>query len=278
MDATIAHYFIGAQHTDDGGASFSVSPDGGSTNISLTLRANKAPLVAGTYEGATNEVSPDHPFIDGCGSTSSGRFTVLELPEFTAGAYTKFAVNYELACGGVTGTILYGSIRIDSDQPIKAMTSVAEIPMDFHEQPVSVKSAPKSITYTNVGTSSIAISAVAATGPHAAAFPHVNNCGVALAVGASCTVDVRFQPVAGGGQGGKIHVTSNDVHWGRDYDVGGTGTFPVAENTTPGEAKVIGSLPFSDAGDVSAGPDTGGFCEGGNGSLWYHTRRQPCVA
>jgi len=66
-------------------------------------------------------------------------------------------------------------------------------------------SAAQAVTITNPGTSAAAISSVGVTGP----FSQTNTCGSSLAAGASCTVQVKFSPTAGGNATGTLTVATS---------------------------------------------------------------------
>lgn len=92
----------------------------------------------------------------------------------------------------------------------------------FGDQTVKVKSAAKSITVTNTTTSSIAITSVAMTGANTVSFTQTNNCPPQLLAGASCTVQVTFDPTGSGAR--SAIVTVIDSAGTQNAPVTGTGT------------------------------------------------------
>jgi hypothetical protein len=74
-------------------------------------------------------------------------------------------------------------------------------------------SAPQVATLTNIGTGILNIASVALTGPQAADFSIVKNCGSTLNAGANCTISVTFNPQTVGPSSASLVVTdnSNDI-------------------------------------------------------------------
>ena len=77
--------------------------------------------------------------------------------------------------------------------------------LDFGIQAVGTTSPPQTVKLTNVGTSTLNISSIAATGDYA----QTNNCGTTVAVNASCTITVTFTPAAVGSQNGTVTITDD---------------------------------------------------------------------
>ena len=57
------------------------------------------------------------------------------------------------------------------------------------------------ITFSNPGTTSVAIRSIKVTGAEASDFAETNNCGKTLATGKSCVVAVDFHPTEKGNRG-----------------------------------------------------------------------------
>ena len=91
----------------------------------------------------------------------------------------------------------------------------------FPVQAVSTMSPPQSVVLTNGGSSALTITSVAASG----SFTQTNNCGSSLAAGASCTINVVFQPATKGTQTGALTVSDNGSGSPQTATLSGTGTF-----------------------------------------------------
>ena len=82
-----------------------------------------------------------------------------------------------------------------------AVLSATPGSLTFAGQTVSTTSAAQTVTVTNTGTAAATLSGVLLSGD----FSQTNTCGTSLAVGASCTVSVKFTPTAHGQPHGHAH-------------------------------------------------------------------------
>jgi hypothetical protein len=96
--------------------------------------------------------------------------------------------------------------------------------LTFQTQALNTTSGPQAVTVTNSGTASASVSGVSVTGD----YTQTSNCG-AIAVGASCTVNVSFRPTASGTRTGALTITSNASN--SPTTVGLTGTGAGSSNT-----------------------------------------------
>jgi uncharacterized protein len=86
-------------------------------------------------------------------------------------------------------------------------------------QPLNTPSASQPVTVTNTGTTAITFtSIVASTG-----YTQTNTCGASLAGGATCTINVIFQPTQTGPQTGTITLTDSDATGHQSVALTGTG-------------------------------------------------------
>lgn len=84
-------------------------------------------------------------------------------------------------------------------------SSVSPGRLSFGPQVAGTTSPPQSLTLFNSASAVLSIGSIAAGAP----FSAQNNCGAALAPGASCTIAVTFNPAAAGTQNGAVTITSN---------------------------------------------------------------------
>jgi hypothetical protein len=80
--------------------------------------------------------------------------------------------------------------------------------VSFPATGVGLSSAPATVTLTNNGGQALAISTVSVSGDFAV-VPGSNTCGSSLALGAACTMQVAFAPIAAGARTGALTVVSN---------------------------------------------------------------------
>jgi len=81
-------------------------------------------------------------------------------------------------------------------------------PVNFGSIGVGHTSAPRTVTLTNVGTSSINVSSVQITGPNSGDFAETNTCHT-VGAGQTCTISVTFTPGAQGARQGILNVNDN---------------------------------------------------------------------
>ena len=103
--------------------------------------------------------------------------------------------------------------------------------LNFSAQAVATASDPQTITVTNTGAASLTISQVAATGD----FSETDTCTAGpIAVGSTCTIQVRFLPTATGSRTGVLTVYGNIA--------GGQVTAILAGTASPAAAVVLNPI------------------------------------
>jgi hypothetical protein len=96
--------------------------------------------------------------------------------------------------------------------------------INMGNQAVGTSSAARTVTLTNVGPTPIALFSIGIGGVNPGDFSETNTCGSSLKAGASCTIEVTFNPTAVGSRLG--HVAIQDSAFGGTHVVGllGKGT------------------------------------------------------
>ncbi len=89
------------------------------------------------------------------------------------------------------------------------MASLTAASMSFTTA-VGTISAPQAATLTNTGAAFLSIFNISITGVSPNDYQQTNNCGLLLAVGASCTISVTFTPAAAGSYPANLTVSDND--------------------------------------------------------------------
>ena len=89
----------------------------------------------------------------------------------------------------------------------------------FGDQAINTTSAARTVTISNSGTAAANISSITVSGE----FQQTTNCGGALAVGASCTVNVSFRPTTTGAKSGTVTVNSNATNPAMTVPLSGNG-------------------------------------------------------
>ncbi len=125
--------------------------------------------------------------------------------------------------------------------------------ISFSPVVVNSVSTPQTITVTNVGTAPLSVSAITASG----GFSQSNNCGSAIAVNSSCSIQATFAPTFYASIAGTISIASNATLFPEVVQLSGTGQDFIFEGT-PGIATV--SPGQSAAVSLSLEPE-GGFAQ-----------------
>jgi hypothetical protein len=118
--------------------------------------------------------------------------------------------------------------------------SLAPSLANFGNAAVGSMNGPQTITVTNTGTSTLAISGITLAGAQSGDFSQTNTCGTSLAAKASCTVSITFTPSALGVRTATIQIADNAFNSPQIINVTGTGV-----TSAPGASFAPGSLSFA---------------------------------
>jgi hypothetical protein len=156
-----------------------------------------------------------------CGSTlapaASCTFAVAFVPN-AAGAATGTVAVVDDATASPQLVALHGT----GTAPKAALTPAS---LTFPSTAVGSTSATKTVTLKNSGTAPLSVGTFTVGGNHAASFiVSANTCGSTLAAGASCTLNVAFQPTAAGAVTGTLSVADNADGSPQKVNLKGTGT------------------------------------------------------
>ncbi|WP_022976195.1 choice-of-anchor D domain-containing protein [Nevskia ramosa] len=101
----------------------------------------------------------------------------------------------------------------------EASASLNPASLNFAAQAVGSYSLAQSVSLANTGNAALTISGIAATGD----FMQTSHCGLVLAAGSSCTIDVSFAPTATGSRSGTLSVSSSAASSPTLASLSGTG-------------------------------------------------------
>jgi hypothetical protein len=96
----------------------------------------------------------------------------------------------------------------------------------FGNQNVGSMSDPMRSTLTNTGSATLTISGISVTGTNAGDFTMTNTCGTIVLGGASCTINVTFDPSAPGMRTASVNITDNAPGSPQMIALSGTGVAP----------------------------------------------------
>ncbi|MFC1401544.1 MULTISPECIES: choice-of-anchor D domain-containing protein [Streptacidiphilus] len=158
--------------------------------------------------------SGDFAQTNTCGSSIAANGSCTVSVTFKPTATGSRSGSLTVNAGGVTNTVALSGTGTAPGPVLNASPAS----LNFAGTVVGSSAAAQSITVTNSGTTSATVSGVSVTGD----FSQTNNCST-IAVGASCTVNVGFQPTAGGSRSGTLTVTSNANNSPTTASLTGTG-------------------------------------------------------
>jgi hypothetical protein len=112
-----------------------------------------------------------------------------------------------------------------------ASVKLSQPAITFASYNLGATSPAQQVTLTNLSTYAVSISGVTVSGPSAAEFIPVNNCGTSIPGLGSCYISVTFQPSADGPQTATLNVANNSVTPVINIALSGTGTAPIMSLT-----------------------------------------------
>jgi Flp pilus assembly protein TadG len=137
-------------------------------------------------------------------------------------------VSYSVASNGGsmrTGNLIAASKTVTVTQDgagLMANATLSPTSISFASVQLNTTSRVKAATLTNSGNVPLSISNILKGGANASEFAVGGNCSGALAVGASCTLQITFTPTATGGRSATITVSTTEGV-SRTLTVSGTG-------------------------------------------------------
>ncbi|WP_428380426.1 choice-of-anchor D domain-containing protein [Nevskia ramosa] len=141
--------------------------------------------------------------------TTSFRFT----PASSGSRSASLSVNSSPAQSGAAARFTLQGIGTE------ASASLNPASLNFAAQAVGSYSLAQSVSLANTGNAALTISGIAATGD----FMQTSHCGLVLAAGSSCTIDVSFAPTATGSRSGTLSVSSSAASSPTLASLSGTG-------------------------------------------------------
>ena len=177
------------------GSNFPITPGafqttfgGGTDAFATKLNTIGSALLYSTYLGGSGDESNEGMQGLGMAVDASGNAYV------TGGTSSP---NFPITPGAFQTT--FSSINFDGFVSKFSFSSITLSPsnhLDFGAQLINTASS-KTVTLTNDGDATLAISSIGITGP-SGSFSETNNCGSSLLAGASCSIAVTFRPTSTG--------------------------------------------------------------------------------
>lgn len=205
--------------------------------------------------GGTSPSLVETAFPAGTGSTVSAwsnPITSISLDRagtiYLAGQFSPgLAQINDATATGYFGSALAGAVQQPgavfsrpSATPPPAAPLLSAAALNFGSRNVGEPSSSFPLALTNLGAASLIIDSISAS----ADFPLAKSCSGSLSGGASCIIDVQFDPKATGPRPSELVLTSSGIHPTLDVALGGVGTMPkgvVLPTSLPFIAQRLGS-------------------------------------
>jgi parallel beta-helix repeat protein len=162
-----------------------------------------------------------------------------------------------LTVNGTNGASLVVSLSGTVPSPPPTL-SLSPASLSFPSQTVGTTSNSQAVILTNTSSFSAAITSISASQQ----FSESDNCGSALAGGASCTINVSFAPTAGGPVNGTLIIADNATGSPQSVTLSGTAVTPAAVSLSPSSL----SFPAQPV-DTTSAPQTITLTNTGGSSL-----------
>ena len=184
-----------------------------STAQSVTVKNTGTAVLNLTNVALSGPNSAEFKLSNGCGSTlAAGASCVIQVQfaPTTIGSKTAAVSLTDNASNSPQAIALSGS-AVPSSTPTPGTTTIhlSLNNLYFYNRAVGSSSAPSSIVLTNTGEATLSIGSMVLTGPQTSSFLVSSNCGSVVAVGASCTINVIFDPEVVGTNTASIVLTDN---------------------------------------------------------------------
>jgi hypothetical protein len=203
----------------------SVNPSNAGQAVTFTATVTTHGFFKG---GATGTVN----FFDGTSTLGSSQLNAEGMATLTTSA---------LAAGSHTLTASFTGDQNSaaSSSPllrhfVQLVTGqISQNAINFGNQTIATVSGPQMVLFTNTGNTAIRISSITIKGANAANFTETNNCSSPLAIAASCSIAVSFQPAAVGPKTSTLTIADNAVGAPQQILLTGTGVAPAVSLSAP---------------------------------------------
>ncbi|MGB7130584.1 MAG: choice-of-anchor D domain-containing protein [Candidatus Sulfotelmatobacter sp.] len=105
--------------------------------------------------------------------------------------------------------------------------------LNFGSESVGSTSAPRTATFSNVGSSQLDITGISITGEGASSFAQTNNCGSSLGARSKCTISITFAPKSAAAFTAMLSVSYNGTASPETVKLRGSGVNPATVTLFP---------------------------------------------
>jgi uncharacterized repeat protein (TIGR03803 family) len=185
----------------------------------ITNTTNATASVTAVSFGGANE--PSFGAVTYCGTLAVGASCTVTAIFLPAAPGAKSAYLNIVSSGGTTPAPL--GFSGTGVAPTGSLT-LSATSLSFGDQAAGTASAAQVLTLTNNTTAAITLYSVTLTGPNQPSFVTTNTCGAPLAIEASCTISVTFDPSSTGAKSATVTIVDSGVPKAFAVSLSGTGT------------------------------------------------------
>ena len=191
----------------DNGSNLSISPTALAFGSVVTGSSSTSQAVTVTNTGtaaapvSSIATSGDFSQTNTCGTSLAAGASCTAAVTFKPSASGARSGSLTITASGISSTVPLSGNGVAPGPILNTNPSSLAFPTTLSGQ----SSATQSATVSNTGTTAASITSIAASGD----FSQTNTCGSSIAVGASCTVTVKFTPTASGARTGAVTITGN---------------------------------------------------------------------
>jgi len=187
--------------------------------VTLTNTGNSSMSISKVQISGGND-SKDFSAISLCPSTLAAGHSCLITVTVVGGtdnySPTSALAVTDSAWGSPQAVLLSATV-------INPQAALSAYLLSFGKQKTGTTSAPKSITLTNTGTTTLTLSKLSISGSFALASGSTCVLGGSVAAGATCVINVTFAPTSAGAQAGVLTLTDNALPGAQAVALAGTG-------------------------------------------------------
>jgi trimeric autotransporter adhesin len=233
-----------------------------SASQTITLSNPGTAMLAISSIGVTGTDSADFHETSTCGSTLAANASCSISVSFTPGAAGALSAAISVADNSGTSpqTAALSGTGVAAAAPQATLSPTS---LSFSGTTVGTTSESQTITLSNPGTATLAVSGITLAGASLADFAESSECGPSLAAGASCAISVSFTPSATGSATATLEVADNATGSPQMVSLSGLGNaeptpnFDVTSPTPPQSVAPGGSASYS----IVVTPSNGAFAD-----------------
>ena len=211
------------------------------TNVSVTFSsAAQTFSLSGTISGPGAGGATISLSGASTATTATDTTGAYSFPALAKGSYTVTPAKPGILYTPATQTVVLTAnatanfVSATLSNPGEPTVVISPTALAFGSHVVGAASSSQALTITNTGSATLTPLSVNVTGTNSSDFTQTNTCGTYLLAGASCAVNVTFDPSAAGSRSASIQISDNAASSPQIAELSGTGTSGIGLGIAPG--------------------------------------------